>query len=214
LIVSGVVLGSPAHAAGVLVGSTLLAAATADAGGRIDAATHAPVSIAAVEAAAREASNGLTLLLKGPGPLSAAGAEAAEAADSSSTAKSSSRRGGKRAAAKKKKQKKQNKNKKQKQKRGKVASGHDATDKFHAALQDLKNVPLAGAENVFFSRHFILKTEYLPRQARDKYSESSQKTRCLRRGTLGAVARCICSSCCHSSGEHRRRSRRGDCGDH
>jgi hypothetical protein len=145
-IVSGVVVSGPAHQAGVLLGSKLLAV-----NGRAAAVAshptedHPPVNDTALiemvqdavsNSAATQGSQ-IELSLQSPGPLSATSPEVATDAVTPAAVRSSgkrSKRRGKREAVTAKKKKKQ--------KRGQRG---DTTERFHAALQGLRDIPLAEA---------------------------------------------------------------------
>lgn len=122
MIVSGVMVDSAAQKAGVLAGSTLVA---------VNGQPPAPHHFADLDGSQYE------LSFRGPAPLTATSyggtLNGTSPEPGQSEAKRSGRRG-KRAAASAKK--------KRKQKRGHHV---DATERFHAALQGLKDIPLAEA---------------------------------------------------------------------
>lgn len=143
-VVSGVVVSGPAHEAGVLLGSLLLTV-----NGRATVAPHANaghppttdatligmVQDAVSHSAASEGSQ-IELSFQSPGPLSAASHEAATdvvaSAPTRPNDKRSGRRGKRAAVAAKKKKKRR-------------GEREDTTERFHAALQGLRDIPLAEA---------------------------------------------------------------------
>ena len=133
-VVSGVLVGGPAHKAGVLLGSILLAVN----GQSPVAAAGGAALIKMIEETAALESSQLELSFQGPGPLSATthNVAATDVAPVSGRSKEKrSGRRGKRAVAAQKQQKR-------KQRRGQRG---DATSRFHKALQGLRDIPLAEA---------------------------------------------------------------------
>ena len=122
-LITGVVVGGPAHAAGVLPGSTVL---SVDGAAPVDATVTALLATAV----AKGASEGVSLALQAPAPLvqgdvtHAAGAAAAAAATQKGSKGRADRRG-------------------KRGKAGKKGTKGDSTARLHTALQRFSDMPLA-----------------------------------------------------------------------